>query len=247
MAPISRRNQHLATTTVSACLIALVFAPSVSAAEGSNTGDNCPVDADLEAAIEATPRDNEAVERLGLTLTDRVAVPTDLYNRLERDITALKQENPALDGLEHRHAYNPRSLLVQAADAATATAIGNGDYEGWQCLAEAFGQTNIHHMFGRMFDLRFSGVYDMRAVSEYYAALPGISGASLNSNVGDGSTITVERDGEAYTYRFARKWGDCPSGCQQELVWRYRVLADGRIELIEEPDADAPVPPSSVD
>jgi len=197
--------------------------------------------------LAGTPRRHQGIEALGLTLTDAIAVSDALYARLLRDITAIKQRNPQLVGLEHRPEYDTSSLLVKAADDATAAAIRASEYTGWDCLRQRYAQTDAHNMFGRHFDLRFKGVYDMRQLGNLYAQLPDIEATSLNLNVGDGSTIRVDRNGAVYTYRFHRKWGDCPSGCIENLSWTYRVGEAGGIELVSEPPTGAPQPPDWVE
>jgi hypothetical protein len=196
----------------------------------------------VSAEVEARPNRDAAIEGLGLTLTDAMVVPDALYQRLARDIEAIKARNADLAAIDHRHEFDPTSLLVEAADEATMEAIRDGDYNAWDCMESDHGQSRVHHMFGNHFEVRFDRAYDMRQLGELYTRLPGIVHTNLNLNVGDGSTITVERSGQTHTYRFARKWGDCPSGCINSLIWEYRVGPDGAVEQLSEPDKDAPAP-----
>ena len=39
-------------------------------------------------------------------------------------------------------------------------------------------------------------------------------------------------------------WGDCPSGCIDEHLWRYAVQPDGAIRLLAE--MGDPIPPDGV-
>lgn len=233
-------------TTLAA--ISLMLLASGAHGEGKGPATSAPRDCDaieqgLSEAVAATPRGEKAIEALGLTLTDAMAVPETLYQRLARDIETIKALNPALAGINHRHEFDPSSLLVEAADEATAEAIREGEYDGWQCMERHYGQSSVHPMFGRHFDVRFNGVYDMRQLGELYTELPGIVHTNLNLNVGDGSTITVTQEDDSYIYRFSRRWGDCPSGCINSLNWEYRVGPDGSVERLSQPDENAPRPP----
>lgn len=230
------------------CLLGLSSVGAVGADDGRGPAPGAPsCDGIAEPTRPATAERDKAIEMLGLTLTDAMVVPAALYQRLERDISAIKAKNPALRQLAHRHDYDAGSLLIRAADDATANAIRDGTYQGWRCLARAYRQTTVHHMFGRHFDLRFDGAYDMRQLGQRYRQLPGIAATSLNLNMRDGSTISAQRDGEQFTYRFARKWGNCPSGCQQSRTWRYRTGPQGAIEVLATPPDDAPPAPDWVD
>jgi len=236
------------TTHLCVWLLILSLPAAAIAEDGETSAADTPgCDATNEFPRAAESERDEAIEMLGLTLTDALIVPKALYQRLARDVAAIKDQNPTLRQLTHRHDYDAESLLIRTADEATATAIRNGDYQGWRCLARTTNQTNVHHMFGRHFDLRFDGAYDMRQLGKRYRQLPGIAATSLNLNMSDGSTISVQRDGDQYSYQFVRKWGNCPSGCRNSRTWRYRVGPDGAIKRLASPPEDAPAAPDWVD
>lgn len=232
-----------------ATLLTLALAPTAGAADQAESAEptaDCEATApDPSNTVSAASSRNRSVEALGLTLTDDLTVPEKLYQRLERDIRAIKAQNTALIEIDHRPEYDASSLLVEAADASTAQAIRNGRYEPWQCLKQQYGQQAVHHMFGKHFDIRFDGVFDMEQLGNRYTELSGIVHTNLNLNVGDGSTIAAQRQGETFTYHFIEQWGDCVSGCIESRTWQYEVNAQGSVELISEPGPGAPRPPAS--
>ncbi len=81
--------------------------------------------------------------------------------------------------------------------------------------------------------IKTSKEYNMLPVEEEIKSL--ISVIDTESNklcIGDGNTITLERDANMARITFSVKWGDCFSGCIHAKFWEF-IVANGKAHFIK--------------
>lgn len=149
---------------------------------GGSPGEACGQG--TAAEIAATPRDDPATELLALSMGDGLTADQDVYDRLVRDLAAIRAGYPAVAGVSIFPTTDAKSLNLAAADAATYEAIAQGEYHEWDCLNDWY-ELEIVALpepatlpAGLSLAIRLEGLYALERVAEDYKALPGIASAS---------------------------------------------------------------------
>jgi len=71
----------------------------------------------------------------------------------------------------------------------------------------------------------FSGEYNMIPIKNVFDKIPSVISTELNSLcVGDGNSITLERNGDISIITFNIGAGDCPAGCIYHKYWEFKVV-----------------------
>lgn len=193
-----------------------------------------------------TPRADENLELLALSVSGTAVARQEIYDRVVRDVSAIRAWKPDVQGIAYRPRDDGKSLVL-GVDAATATSIEAGSYHAWDALnagwrfveEKAVSQLSDSSIIV----LRFSGIYDMARVAQQYASLGGVRYAEPDFYVGNGPTICVTIEGSAYRYVFDRADGDCPSGCYIHHEFGFTTDAAGPIIPEGTWDSTKPSPP----
>ena len=134
------------------------------------------------AGIAATPRADQLTELLALAVGDGVTADPVAYDRLARDLGAIRSAEPEVAESPFRASYDGQTLTLVARDLATFEAIRDGTYDEWDCLNDWYGVESIdvpasHPYWDLSLSIRFRGRYYLEAVARDYAALDGIAAA----------------------------------------------------------------------
>lgn len=214
---------------------------SSTAGDGGGPGDGgggaCgDVGHGTEAEIAATPRAEPNLELLALSLSDGLTADQAIYERVVRDVGAIREGHPDVADIAYFPPHDGKGLLLTTTSEA-ADRIEAGDYVAeWDCLNEHYEMQSVMVEPLGMSDafvlLQLDGLYDLTILAPDYAGLPGVDGAGPNLAGGDGPTICAEIDGETYHYVFDDAGGDCPAGCTTHDYTYFTVAADGTIERV---------------
>lgn len=204
------------------------------------------------AEIAATPRPERSTELLALSMGQGLTADPATYDRLVRDLAAIRDLEPAVAHVSIFPTTDAKSLSVTAADPATYDAIRRGEYHEWDCLNDWYGFESVQSVdplpnpTSRTLQVVLKGLYDLGPVAEDYAALPGIASASPLTFPLPGapagtfpSLCAQEADGGVFRYFF-----DVPIG-GPALTYFFRTTADGAVELggVYNPLSLNPAPP----
>jgi hypothetical protein len=81
-----------------------------------------------------------------------------------------------------------------------------------------------------------------RTVADQYNGVQGIRFTPYGRMLGDYGEVSLGRSGTIYTFRFSRKWGDCPAGCISGHYWIFEVdMRTRRVRTVRE--YGDPLPP----
>lgn len=197
--------------------------------DGADAGQCGNVGHGTPSQIAKTPRSETNLERLALTLTDKVVAPQSIYDRVVRDVKQIRSNHSEVAGIDYLGPHDGKTLIVKAADKQTKQAIDNGTFGEWSCLNRHYVEKSVDHLFDRTFTLELKGIYDLKLVAGDYDALPSLEYAETNRRAGDGPTICASRSGDTYHYIFDEASGDCPSGCIDHEYWYFEVTVGGTI------------------
>jgi hypothetical protein len=193
--------------------------------------------------LSVTPRADENLELLALRVSGAVVAPQDVYDRVVRDVTAIRAAHPEVQGVRYLPRDDGKSLLVimnkSVADANRARF--QELYARWRLV----DSSNLSQLTpdSQIVALRFVGIYDMTVVAREFAALGGVSSAEPDriTNIGGADTICLTRDGVWYRYVFERA-----SGCEACGGQLFGFSADvGGVVISEanwDPATPAPMP-----
>jgi len=175
--------------------------------------------------IGMTPRDNYDAEILAIKATNSLVAPQDVYERVARDLTAIRL-NDSVSDIHCRLDYSPSSMLISFNDNRSI----NNDYTQLDCMNEYYGLIEKSRRFTGSYKYVYAGRFDISLLADEYSKLPDVKYAEPNYYYGDGDNICLSiRDG-VYSYVFKRGWGDCPSGCMYEEYLGFTSNQNGSIE-----------------
>jgi len=198
--------------------------------------------------LEATPRADVELELLALSVSGAVVARQGIYDRVVRDVAAIRASHPEVQGIGYQSRDCGNSLLLRV-DAVTGAAIQQHTYHDWDGLNARWRLMDIQNMdasFETLF-LQFRGIYDMAAVAREYAALRGVISSEATLPVfaynlyGDGfPTICLTLDGNWYRYVFV----GCLLGCISFQEFGFSTDSRGRIAFEAEwdPTTSTPLP-----
>jgi hypothetical protein len=189
--------------------------------------------------IAATPRTERSTELLALSMGQGLTAEQATYDRLVRDLAAIRAEVPAVDGISMFPTTDAKSLFVTVADPETYEAIGRGDYHEWDCLNEWYELEFVQSIdpvqppTSLSLEVQLEGLYALEPVAEDYAALAGIASASPLIFPPPGapagtlpSLCADEAEGGVFRYFF-----DVPSSGHLRTYY-FTTSADGTVELV---------------
>jgi hypothetical protein len=181
-----------------------------------------------------------------LSVSGTVVARQEIYDRVVRDVTAIRASHSEVQGVDYFPQDTGNSLLL-GVDAATRAAIEGHTYHDWDGLNARWRLVDSHHLSTPVFSqilflLQFRGIYDMAAVAREYAALRGVILSEPNRLSGDGPTICLTLDGDWYRYVFDRAGGDCPAGCTSHHEFGFSTDRLGAIASEAEWDSTTSTP-----
>lgn len=205
----------------------------------------CPSEPVSADAVAATPRSDPELELLAILLGTSLVADGATYERVVRDVGAIRAKNPAVAGLHVPRPYEQRVRIV--AEPATAKAMQAKSYHAWDCQNAFWGATANDGTSGST-ELTFKGLYAIDGLACLYLSLPGVLQVqSVGPLFGDGPALFAWSEADTLHYAFDLAGGDCPSGCTTHHVWHYATTVGGAITLVEEIDdstGGAPVLPA---
>jgi hypothetical protein len=206
----------------------------------------CPPGLPSAAEIAATPRADQNLELLALRLTGGIIADQSIYDRVVRDVGAIRELDDRVAGIQYFAQGDGKSIAL-TPDAATYAAMRAGQYRAWDCLNQTYVVTSTLFTdakppFEADVALTLKGIYDIETVVTQYGALAGVKASNNGSGGGDGPTICVTRESDLWHYVFDQAGGDCPAGCTEHTYYHFSTTAAGVIASLGEiPDTgDSP-------
>ncbi len=184
---------------------------------------------DEELAL--TPRMDIEAEVLALLVAGTFTADTPTYERIRRDLASIRSRVPLLQDVRGRRYTSSITLVVEPT---TFDSMKAGTYTAWDCLHARYGWNARGMSEPTSFPLGIvsgdlTGRYDMRAIVDLYADLPGVTDAGLDGFI-DGPSVCADRDPDGtYHYVFDDASGDCPSGCMDHHRYYFVSDAAGQI------------------
>ena len=200
---------------------------------------SCPPGLATPAELAVTPRAEINLELLALKLsTGRVVADQSIYDRVVRDVGAIRAQQPQLAGIKFFPRHDGRTLIL-TVPLATSDQMQQGSYHAWDCLNATFGAAmpfefiRIGSSTNVFVAIKLKGIYAMERIAGEYRGLPGITGVDASSIGGDGPTICVTTSATTWHYVFDAASGDCPAGCTAHSYTHLTTESDGKLALIE--------------
>jgi hypothetical protein len=200
---------------------------------GSPGGGEGPCDGFVGLATPAetalTPRADAVVERLALRATDRIVAPDAVYQRVARDLGAIRAGYPDVATIMPFPRADTSSISMRF-DADTLDDVLAGTYTAWDCQNELYGFTGVMPAASSgTVRVTFAGRFDPTLLAGEYENLAGVMLAWESVAVGDGNDISLDAEGESYHWIFSTGSGDCPAGCINRDYWGFTTNAAGDI------------------
>lgn len=184
--------------------------------------------------LDATPRPDRATERLALTISRGITAEPAVYDRLARDLAAMRRADPSIAQLEYRGEDDGRTLfLIVETDGPTWIR----EHPAFDALRRRFRAPAPTFPMGWV-TLAFDDVLALRRVGAYFQRIPGVREVGTNVLVGDGPTICVEPGADLWTTYFVDAGGDCPAGCTTLRLVVFTSTAAGAITRVGEADPE---------
>lgn len=187
--------------------------------------------------IASTPRSDENLEMMAIEHRDTESVVADqaTYDRLVRDIGAIRLLQPEVAGIDFlaEGRLGKRWFVVEVSHE-TAQAIENSEYHAWDCLNEGYGvqTTEILEPIDscQRVLLTFRGLFDIEELSAAYLHLPGVLGVRPYWDNGPGLQTThdicLRKESTFWRYMFV---GLSPIDDGFKSFYYFTVSEDGVI------------------
>lgn len=132
----------------SALIAALALSSFGCAADSSPI---CQAPPGTPQEISATPRQDANLELLALRLSGGITAEEAVYQRLVRDIGAIRSEFPVVQGIKYFASHSGQGMNV-TLDEPSLSKLRAGDYRAWDCLNRHFGVAEVSPPSGPMVD-----------------------------------------------------------------------------------------------
>jgi hypothetical protein len=161
------------------------------------------------AEVARTPRTDENLELLALALSDGITAEQAIYERLLRDITAIREMKTPLKSVTYRPQHDGRTLVLRFSETAAAM-FAQRRYPFWDCVNQHYGFESAHGISPDLVKLRLKGIYDLEKIAGAYARVPGVVSVRPDhlTSTDDGATILVKREADVWHYIFRTERGD---------------------------------------
>jgi hypothetical protein len=199
--PMHKRAPYKSSSALGCVLIAALWAGAGCSADEQS---NC---FDLPGSTEEfsrTPRADANLELLALRLSNRITARDDIYERVRKDVAAIRNLDARMESITYSPRHNGRNLML-SFDSENRKAVDGGNYDSWSCLNKHFHAESIDTTDARIVKITFRGNLDMDQVARLYAGLPGVKVAEpVRPVVLDQSfTLCVTPEGERWHYVFS--------------------------------------------
>lgn len=204
------------------------------------------------AELASTPRADQDAEILALEAGTTLVASPAIYERVTRDLAALRAAYPDLASEPPCPTWQDRAVLHVHFDAEGYALMKAGSYDAWSCLNAIYGgdpggpQWIDQSAFVALPDRRLR--YDLLAAE--YETLPHVTDVLTDSSTGDpGRDACLSIDGTTYSYIFDRGTGpNCDAVCLHHRYAGFTTAADGTITALGvfevDPLDDPPPPPA---
>jgi len=213
---------------------------------------SCPPAAATPAEIASTPRADTNLELLALRLSQRVVAEQGIYDRVVRDLTAIRVLKPSVANISYWPLHDGRDLVF-TVDRPTAEALRDQRHRAWRCLDASYvvAATKVTIVEAvppsaplQTVSLTLKGIYDTEMLSQLYSSALEKGDIQPNYSVGDAATICVTRNGDRWHYVLSAARGDCPAGCTATTAYYFSSGVGGAV-FEEQWDSESGLPAPS--
>jgi len=182
--------------------------------------------------IARTPRADENLELLAISLSDGITADDEIYRRLVRDIAAIRTVDSRMRTIKYSASDNGE-LMVGPASSQKKLFL-EGHYTEWDCLNRYFHVIRIQYQMGYA-TLQFAGRFNLNQVGELYSSLAGVRSADPNGylRIDRPPSIYVLPDSHGWRYVFGG--GACRAANDVKCGFFYfSVSTEGVARFVEE-------------
>jgi len=212
-----------------------------SASNNASAATDCPVLPGTPAEIAQTPRADQNLELLALSLSAGLTADQAVYDRVVQDVQSIRSLQPQLADVTYHPAYVNQILVGASPD--TLEEMDRGAYKSWDCLNQQYKLKSKTRASTAMV-LQFDGIFDLKQLSALYAALPEVTYAEPNLILGGASSIYVTPDTSQWHYVLDVASDDCEAGCINHQLYYFVTNDGGAAEYVADwlvaPDTQAP-------
>ena len=194
------KGHRFNSAAFAAALLLIVSASDLRAAPAASS---CNHVIGAREEVLRTPRADTNLELLALALSGGVVADQAIYERLLRDVTAIRSMETRLKSVRYLPPHDGKTMLVHLSETASAL-FAEGKYDYWDCVNRHYGLESTQMVEPGYVKVRLKGIYDLNAVASVYARLPGVLGAEPYDarSVDHGATILVTRENDEWHYVF---------------------------------------------
>lgn len=172
-----------------------------------------------------------AIEMLGTG--GPLNVPTDIYDRVDRDLDLIRAAVPELVGQVHSPAWLPNQMIAQILE--------DESQQEYLCLNEYYQVIDLDNLFSNWWVITFDGKINIKALIPIYTEAPAVNFAEPNGLIGGQNFWTpTDLGGGLWEWEIDDGWLDCFDGCDCHRVYTIQIDAKGTLEIISIEEWGAP-------
>jgi len=173
----------------------------------------------------ASPRPDEEAEILAIEYGSSLLADDAMYERIHRDLAAIRAYQPEVAEVVHHPAWAPDELL-----AKVFSGVPTSEFEALNAYYQTTIGGTISRPDGTTYLLSFPGRLWIPWVADEYEALAEVDYAEPNHRYGEADAIYIQTGSGVWEYHFVHGWGDCMAGCIWHACWTFEVDASGYVE-----------------
>jgi hypothetical protein len=170
----------------------------------------------------APHRDDAEAEQLAMILSGELRAPDATYERIRRDLAAIRAAYPLLETVVDSPDWVPNDLLVEVALPSPGYAELNRYY---QVVVD-------DPLFADWHALTFCDNVNALALATIYTAVPEVEAAEPNFIFGTDNRITISTVAPTWRYEIDDGFHDCFDGCDCLRAWVFDVAPDGDVQFV---------------
>ncbi len=171
----------------------------------------------------ASPRANLEAELLALENGLSLLATDVMYERILRDLAAIRVLEPAVVNVIHDMAWGPTQLIVKLNTGADRCAFDE--------MNAFYKTTDVQFLFdfgsGPFYLVHYPGRMRMPLLGTLYAVLDEVEFAEPDGLIGTDDRITIQTASPTWTYTIDDGFLDCFDGCDCHVVRTFEVDANG--------------------
>jgi hypothetical protein len=181
----------------------------------------------------ATLRPDANSELLALKFSKGLTADQRVYDRIVRDITAIRTTEPNLRGVEYLPPYDGTTLLI-GIDGASRRLLDKGRYHAWDCLNSRYGGHVEPGDLGEDLSVHFERIYNLQRLAAIYAKLPGVRRAESDSTTTfeRGPMLCASKTGGQMHYVFKIRSPACAGACDRRKLYYFMSETSGLPESV---------------